>query len=692
MADIASSIATAKKAGYSDQEIADYIAKDPSMGGKVAEARKQGYSDAEIVGHLGKRPGVVQQVIGATVDAVNKLKSDAVADYRASDARFRAPAPRGIVENIKLDVADDRRKLGILADVAAVPMAPIGAATDALVVSPAARALAKIPGTDEQGWTDILHKGLMGLGAEVGIAGRAAGASSAARAAAVPKPNALTEAVRAFDRAGVNPSLAAVKGEGGASVAKAVAENPVAGVRARAALNRSIAQTGEAADRIAQGYGAPRGAQIAGENVKSGVRDFARSDSNPTSFKGRSQTLYDRAFAGLDEAMAGKTEPPQTQPVFGTGMLSGTQMGTLKAGGSSIRAPETTRVLNEIGSGVQSKPIADLVSDPTLKRAASALEQGQAQKDMSFSDLRRLRTWVRDAQKNDELRQSIGSANLQRLESSLTSDIYTNAEKLASPALAHQLRRADQFYRTGSERIERALKPFDSAGSGESAFNRVIQAAGSGSTADAQKLLSLKRSLSPEEWNDVAATAVKNLGKPSKGAANAIEGDGFSINNFVSNYAALSPRGRDILFGSIGGGGSKATGLRSELDNLARVAQMQKNVERAANGSKSAVSAQTVGTAVGLLTPHTALPTAGILSGLAVTGEMMTNPNVVRWLARIGTAERAASSPQAVRVVVKQLQSAARRNAVLVPISQQATRLIEIPQVATKSAATEQQQ
>lgn len=54
MADLAASIAKAKKAGYSEAEIAAYIAKDPRMGPKVATARKAGYSDAQIIAHLGK--------------------------------------------------------------------------------------------------------------------------------------------------------------------------------------------------------------------------------------------------------------------------------------------------------------------------------------------------------------------------------------------------------------------------------------------------------------------------------------------------------------------------------------------------------------------------------------------------------------------------------------------------------------
>ena len=54
MADLSSSIAKARRAGYNDAEIAAYIAKDPAIGSKVTTARKSGYSDAEIIAHLGK--------------------------------------------------------------------------------------------------------------------------------------------------------------------------------------------------------------------------------------------------------------------------------------------------------------------------------------------------------------------------------------------------------------------------------------------------------------------------------------------------------------------------------------------------------------------------------------------------------------------------------------------------------------
>ena len=222
-------------------------------------------------------------------------------------------------------------------------------------------------------------------------------------------------------------------------------------------------------------------------------------------------------------------------------------------------------------------------------------------------------------------------------------------------------------------RINKALQPFDSAGSGEGAYARIMQAAGSGSAADAQKLLSVKRTLNSEEWGDVAATTIKRMGQPSKGAEGALDADAFSVAKFVSSYADMSPAGREILFGSMGGGGAKATALKAQLDNLVKVADRLKDVERAANGSKSAVAGQSLATVAGLANPSTALPTAGLLSGMALIGEVMTNPAAVRALASLGAAF--ARGGQAFKSEVGRLRIAAQKNAALIPVYEQAVRV-----------------
>lgn len=535
----------------------------------------------------------------------------------------------------------DPQQIGNFASLA-VPM------TGALAAANDTSALAKAAGMSTAGYS------------QMAAATRAARPAAAGFVNSLPAgpgsdfaPPTMAMKVKQFDRAGVDPTLAAVGPPGSSQVAKFSAEDPFVGGVPAARLRTSIAQTGQAASGLADEYGAPSSRATAGETIQSGADRFANaqvpatvtSPTQRTSFAAKASALYDRAFSGLNAAMAGKTEPPVKQPVFGTGMLSGTQMGEATSGGSQITTPATTAALAEMTSPAQAESLNSLLTDPTIAKTAQALQSGQG--SLSFNDLRQLRTWVRTAKSNTDLRQTIGDANLGKLESSLTADIYQNAGTLGSPALLKQLQRADQFYAAGQSRISNALNSAFKANSGEAAYDQVIGAAQDGGRADIQRLLSVKRSLQPGEWGDVAATALQRLGVPTPGATQIANGaDPFSVSSFVTNYAKLSPRGRDILFGSTGGGGAKATGLRDALDNLASVADMQKNVERAANVSKTAIGGRALATVAGVTNHVTFLPTVLSLGGIRGLGEAMTNPSFARWLAVLSKASPATAPAQ----------------------------------------------
>lgn len=495
---------------------------------------------------------------------------------------------------------------------------------------------------------------VLGLGA----AGGALAPAAARRQDPRPKAEPLAETVSRFDRAGVDPMLAAAGGKGSATMTNVVAENPIAGVATRGRLAKAVDQADRSAQSIAEGYGAVRGRQIAGENLQAGVKRFATDGKVSGTFKARSGALYDEAFDAISAAQRKSVQAEKTTAALRSGL-----------GGASVRPAavidpkSTTEVVRSIQGRGQSPALRELFSSPQVRKLSDAVDDPAS---LSFQDLRDARTWVREARSNETLSGTIGTGNLKQLEIALSRDITGNAEALAGPRAAQKLRRADQYYAAGQGRIERALEPFNAAKSGENAYSRVVSAAGSSATADARKLISLKRSLNPDEWGDVAANVVSELGKPGPGAS-AVGGEGFSVATFVTNYNKMSPRGREVLFGATGGGGKKATELRAALDNLASVADSLKNVEKGANASKSFVSAQGAGTLAGLVNPSTAVPTGGVLATMSVTGEMMTNPAVVRWLARI---ERTGGDVRQLNMAARQLEAIARRDPSVAPLYQ----------------------
>ena len=69
--------------------------------------------------------------------------------------------------------------------------------------------------------------------------------------------------------------------------------------------------------------------------------------------------------------------------------------------------------------------------------------------------------------------------------------------------------------------------------------------ASTGASADVRTLAAARAAVPPEVWQDVAATAVSQLGR---------KGDVWTPARFLSDYGKLSPDGRRVLFSSVGSG------------------------------------------------------------------------------------------------------------------------------------------
>lgn len=442
-----------------------------------------------------------------------------------------------------------------------------------------------------------------------------------------------------MNNAGITPFNAIVHPNPVKSTAlNVVADNP-AGFVTRGRLDKAVSEVHNAADNIASQYGQAHGPRVIGEAVQGDIGKF--NDA----FSQKASDAYDQAFAPIlrsegervtqtgsafDAAHKGLADKVKADSFGARTVPTPEEMASVPSPAPVVTAPETVKTLKDINGRINAPTLNNVINSGPWKSIGSALEKDGG--DLRFTDLRNLRTWVREAQKNNDLRQSIGSANLQRLEGALTSDIYANANNLTGDAGEQSLRQADEFYRNGSAHIKDNLQPVANLGSGESVYSRVLDIAKSGRSADVQSLANIKASVSPQTWNDIAANTLSDMGMPRAG--NAVPGASGtrSASKFATDYSALSDEGRDLLFGN--------GALRKKLDDLAFSAGRVMNIEKAANGSKTFSHAQLGAAVVGLGNPLTALPTAAGLSSMAATGEYLTNPV----FARIGAAKQAQSN------------------------------------------------
>lgn len=479
----------------------------------------------------------------------------------------------------------------------------------------------RLPGAAlETGATALLGAGAQGL---------------ANRFMRAPVPNTSQARMAEFDAAGVRPILPAVQGRGTAPMVMAIAENPVGG-NARANIQNSVDDVGASLRRRVAQAGNPEPREIAGEIAQRGVRRFANGRNEPMP----ALQVLDRATGRMRNATP--REVPVRDWSFGAksravyddvfGRLAADEQAMISGGaGPHLDLTATQNTLAAIRSRVSGQASSEAMGSPFVRQMEQAIADDMASGTLRFQDLRQWRTHVREAQRNEGLRQGMDNATLQRLESALTQDIYASALRIGGQA-ADDLRTADRWYRTVSNRIQTALQPFDNASGGAQAYRRVIDLASQGGRQNTRQLEQLRASLRPDEWRSVSASIMDELGNPSFGNPHVMEPGAFSLEHFVTNVARMSPEGRQSLFGPQ---------LAQQLENLARVGGYVKGVRGFANHSRSGSSLQNMSTlgaaggavaaaAGGNAAPLGMLVAAGVTA--RITGEMLTNPAFVRWL------------------------------------------------------------
>lgn len=466
-----------------------------------------------------------------------------------------------------------------------------------------------------------------------------------------------------FEEAEVRPFLAATEGRGAAPVTMQVAENP-AGGNARRNLRAAAQDVENRAGTLASRNGDPVTPEIAGERAQGAVRRFANGEGrgrsmpqpragDPASIPVREWSMSDKA-----EALYG---PIFDDLAFDEAAMVGNVDGPI------ITTEATQRVLNDIMGSVKGPRSAERIISSAIRDMQERLGSDAASGQLRFQDLRQWRTHVRNAQRDEGLRQGMSNANLQRIESALTDDIYRSADMIGGQA-GSKLRRVDQWYRAANQRIDGALRQIDEAGGGEQAFRRIRELALSGGRRNTRQLLAIRRSLTPDDWRVVAGAIINDMGKAPKGRAHLGE---FDLDTFVTNYQdmARNPEAIQALFG-----GQSLGRLAADLDNLGHVAGYMKEVRGFTNWSRSgqsmqsfwtqsAVTAAVAAAAVGNFVP--ALGVAMFLVGTRLTGELLTNPAIVRWLT---AAPKAGATPRSARAHLLRLGEISTRNPALAPV------------------------
>jgi len=247
---------------------------------------------------------------------------------------------------------------------------------------------------------------------------------------------------------------------------------------------------------------------------------------------------------------------------------------------------------------------------------------------MTWQQARAFRSWVGQMQRDNSVFPDIAKSDWRKLYGTLSEDLKAAASAQGPEALS-AFSRHNQFFKAGASRTESALdKLLKDVGEG-SLFNQVISATRGTSTANLGKLRAIRRSLKPEEWDNVAAVAFRKLG-----SAKGLQGDDiveFSPSVFLNQWKTMTPQAREILFG-----GDRYAKLQPQLNALVRTSERFRQFQELANPPKTAGTLANLGLA-GLLTIE---PTAaaGTIIGGNIAARLLSSPKFLNTLNSIANS------------------------------------------------------
>lgn len=441
------------------------------------------------------------------------------------------------------------------------------------------------------------------------------------RPAATPNPARVAgqEVAAAAERQKIRILPADVGGAATRRVTAAMAQTPLGAGPIVKAAEQSVGDMADAASRAATRAGAVTDNVGAGEAVTKGADAVIRRT------RGRGGLLYERA-----------------------GKL---------ADGVQIRPVQAVDAID--------RNIAELSATPKTNAAAikimSDLRDDLASGPLTVDAVRRLRTTTRDKFISEGLRGTDLERRVGQIIDAAGADIEDALVGSGRTAAAKAYRTADAYWRQRAATIDEVLAPVigkrgeKSAEAAYAAVERMTRIEG----GNAKRLAQIMKELPDDEAAGVRATIISRLGRASAGQQTAA-GDAFSPATFLTNWNKMSPRAKSILFAD--------EGLRSSLDDIARVAQGTKEAQRFANASQTGGVVGTLGTGVALpgLYFEPVLTTLGIVGNVA-TGKLMASPAFAKWLARGAkvAAPKGGTIADGIRDHVAQLSAVAARDATI---------------------------
>lgn len=370
--------------------------------------------------------------------------------------------------------------------------------------------------------------------------------------------------------------------------------------------DRVVEQTGKAAERLASRLGSVREKTAAGTALKEAAETATQEISE------RFSAEYDNIF-------------------FDIGSFS-------KVGELSSLADALTPYLDDLAN--LPPEVAPKGAMKELVEKYAAIAGMAADGALDFGQLRKFRTEILEIQRKTTMNTAGNYDSLVRkISTALTEDMSRVASEI-SPDASNALKALDGEYAVWKQGAAKTMQKIRDTDADIKAFEYILMSARSKSPEGVKALERLKSAFTDEEWGDVAASVLYDLGKETAGGG-VDDVAGFSVGRFMTRVREIKeagPEAWDALFGN-----TRFSELGDALDDLVEVAGKMKEIDQVRNRSQTAgalfqLAAMSALGATGYNFVQSGDPTAlgyaaaGILAPKAAA-KLLTSPKFVAWLA-----------------------------------------------------------
>jgi hypothetical protein len=500
--------------------------------------------------------------------------------------------------------------------------------------------------------------------------------------------------VQDMQRIGVTPYAPAVAAarhsdNSSGTIVQTLADKPFIGTPIQRGARQFVDEMADAQGRLTSDYGNSRTMQGAGANIRGGLEEFksgrgvdvkalqpaelealAKSPPRVSTFADVAAAKYELAERYLPETKA-KAQPVAKGEERVMGGLENTSdilRDIKRRYGLTINKSEAARAGKGKANDLSLENTVDFsnprwTGSPNIDRSLDAIAGAKGNWRTGIEGMREIRSMIRRvlSAKPDSEVNALSNADLKRLYSAVSRDmdsLLTRLEQktaaVGNGQLSQSYRKAREAYRDADAFYARHSKSYDDVRgllnlkSDESAAGSILTAMRDGTRGNRDMLLSLRRTLPKDVIDELASSAIVELGRPTGRASGATQEAGFSPSRFASQWNSLSEDGKRLMFGH-------RPELKRELDAFARVAQGMADFEALANSSRTGVSNAVWGV-IGAGSAGVAQFSPSIVAGAIGTAlagrsaaHFLSSQAYVRWLTRAGQLQQTNNGPAIMR-------------------------------------------